>query len=102
MRPWPLTLTRAVAGLAAAATVGDIGRSPTARPVVFVTSVFQYPIPRLDAGRVAPLPALNRVAVASILALSIFSPSVAVLGANGVGFEAVLSPAFTSASFAKE
>jgi hypothetical protein len=40
-----------------------------------VTSVFQYP--RLDAGRVAPLPALNRVAVASILALSIFSPSVA-------------------------
>ena len=61
------------------------------RPFV-VTSVFQYP--RLDAGRVAPLPALNRVAVASILALSIFSPSVAVLGANGVGFEAVLSPAF--------
>jgi hypothetical protein len=56
----------------------------------------------VDAGRVAPLPALNRVAVASILALSIFSPSVAVLGANGVGFEAVLSPAFTSASFAKE
>ena len=94
-------MTRAVAGLAAAATVGDIGRSPTVRPLV-VTSVFQYPIPRLDAGRVAPLPALNRVAVASILALSIFSPSVAVLGANGVGFEAVLSPAFAPASFAKE
>ena len=93
-------MTRAVAGLAAAATVGDIGRSPTVRPPFVVTSVFQYP--RLDAGRVAPLPALNRVAVASILALSIFSPSVAVLGANGVGFEAVLSPAFAPASFAKE